>query len=383
MDQKKFPWFDIYWDENDVKAVEMIIRRGSYWAAGPEIKEFEDKLSNYFGVNYAIALNSGTSALHVLLLAYGITSGEVIVPSFSFISTVNCVVLAGATPIFADIEKQSLGLDYNDVLEKITDRTKAIIPMHYGGKICKDIKKLKEICDQKGIILIEDNAESFGAKLDGKLTGTFGNAAILSFCQNKIITTGEGGAIITNSKDIYEKSKLLRSHGRAEDDKVNYFESINFMDYIDIGYNYRLPTMAAALGISQLEKIDTILKIRREKGQYYNLKLCEIEGITIIPDLKNGESSFQFYAFLVKNKSIRNSLQKYLVERHVFSKVQFEPIHYKSSFKNKFNTSKGSLPITEEISNRIISIPFSLKFSDADQDYIVNLIRKFFESNNG
>src|SRR6056297_3652661 len=133
----KYPLFDIYWDQKEIDYVKDVITRGSYWATGPEIREFESKIAEYIGIKYVIAFNSGTSAEHALLVAYGLTGGEIIVPSFSFISTVNCVVLAGATPVFADIETSSMGLDPVDVERKITDRTKAIIPMHYAGKACK------------------------------------------------------------------------------------------------------------------------------------------------------------------------------------------------------------------------------------------------------
>ncbi|KKL90899.1 hypothetical protein LCGC14_1900130, partial [marine sediment metagenome] len=142
--KKVYPLFDIYWDETDVEKVVNVIRRGSFWATGPEIKEFEENLSEYFNVEYAVTFNSGTSALQAILLAFDITSGEVIIPSMSFISTANSVILAGARPIFAEIEEQTLGLDVDDVRKKITKKTRAIMPMHYGGKVCKNIEVLDE-----------------------------------------------------------------------------------------------------------------------------------------------------------------------------------------------------------------------------------------------
>ncbi len=176
----------------------------------------------------------------------------------SFISTANCVILAGAKPVFAEIEEQTLGLDIDDVRKKITKKTRAIIPMHYGGKVCKNIEVLNELANDKNILLIEDNAESFGAKINNKFAGTIGHASMLSFCQNKIITMGEGGAILTDDKKIYNKLLLIRSHGRVEQPGTDYFSNINEMDYIQIGYNFRIPTICGALGISQLEKIDII-----------------------------------------------------------------------------------------------------------------------------
>ncbi|MFX1459971.1 MAG: DegT/DnrJ/EryC1/StrS family aminotransferase [Promethearchaeota archaeon] len=378
---KNYPLFDIYWDKKDIENVVSVIKRGSYWAIGPEIKDFEDKLSDYFNSQYCITFNSGTSALHAVLLAYGITSGEAIVPSMSFIATANCVILAGAKPIFAEIEDETLGLDPEDVKEKITDQTKVIIPMHYGGKVCKHIEALREIADDYKLVLIEDNAESFGAKIKNRFTGTIGNAGVLSFCQNKIITTGEGGAVITDDKDIFEKLLLIRSHGRVEQKGVNYFSNINEMDYIEIGYNFRLPSIGAALGISQLEKIEKIIRLRREKGKFYDRILTEIPQIKINPELEGTRTVYQLYTIFLKNPEDRSNLQEFLLNNGIYTKIYFPPIHLKTYYKNKFGYKEGDFPNTEKISKKILSLPFSLRFKDSDQKYIATKIKQFFEMN--
>lgn len=378
---KNYPLFDIYWDKKDIENVVSVIKRGSYWAIGPEIKDFEDKLSDYFNSQYSITFNSGTSALHAVLLAYGITSGEAIVPSMSFIATANCVILAGAKPIFAEIEDETLGLDPEDVKEKITDQTKVIIPMHYGGKVCKHIEALREIADDYKLVLIEDNAESFGAKIKNRFTGTIGNAGVLSFCQNKIITTGEGGAVITDDKDIFEKLLLIRSHGRVEQKGVNYFSNINEMDYIEIGYNFRLASIGAALGISQLEKIEKIIRLRREKGKFYDKILTEIPQIKINPELEGTRTVYQLYTIFLKNPEDRSNLQEFLLNNGIYTKIYFPPIHLKTYYKNKFGYKEGDFPNTEKISKKILSLPFSLRFKDSDQNYIATKIKQFFEMN--
>ena len=375
---KKYPLFDIYWDKEDIQTVTRIIKRGSYWAAGPEIQEFEKKLSKYFNTKYVVTFNSGTSALHAILLAYEITSGEVIVPSMSFISTANAVILAGAKPVFAEIEEETIGLDPEDVKKKITDKTKAIIPMHYGGKVCKNIKVLRKIADEHDLILIEDNAESFGAKINDKFAGTIGHAGMLSFCQNKIITTGEGGAICPNDEKIYEKLLLIRSHGRVEKPGTDYFSNINVSDYIQVGYNYRMPTMCAALGISQLKKIEKIIELRRKRGKYYDENLKEIPKIDIIPELVGSRTVYQLYSILLKNLEKRSKLQNYLLKNGIYTKIYFEPIHLKTFYRKKFGYHEGNLPITESLSSRILTLPFSLLFKDEDQDYIINTIKNFF-----
>jgi perosamine synthetase len=168
----KIPLFRSYWEEDDVESVTKVIRRGTYWAAGPEIEQLERGIADFIGSKYALSFNSGTSALHADLLVHNITKGEVIVPSFTFIATANAVVLAGARPIFAEIEEQSYGLDPEDVKERITNKTKAIIPVHYGGGPCKEIRAIREIADDHNLLLIEDAAESLGSKIDDEMVGS-------------------------------------------------------------------------------------------------------------------------------------------------------------------------------------------------------------------
>ena len=199
------PLYKIYSDDEDVNLVTKIIKRGTYWAIGPEIEEFENALKNYLGVDYCVAMNSGTSALHATLLSYNVkTNDEVIVPSFSFISTANSVLFVNANPIFADIEKENFGLDPQDIRKKISAKTKIVMPMDFGGLSCK-INEIKEVTDQNNLILIEDGAESLGSSVNKKKTGTIADSTIFSFCGNKVITTGEGGAVATNSKEVMKE----------------------------------------------------------------------------------------------------------------------------------------------------------------------------------
>ncbi len=361
-----------------MEAVSNVIKRGSYWATGPEIKKFEENIGEYLDSKYVVSFNSGTSALHSLLLAYDLTDGEIIVPSMSFISTANCVILAGAKPIFADIEEESLGLDPEDLMNKINPKTKAIIPMHYGGRVCKHINELREIADDHNLILIEDNAESFGAKINDKFVGTIGHSGMLSFCQNKIITTGEGGAICTDNQKIYDRLLLIRSHGRVENPGVNYFSNVYEMDYIQVGYNYRMPSICAALGVSQLNKVDKIIEIRRKIGKFYDKEFNKLSYIRVLPDLEGIYGVYQLYSILLEDPKHRKELQEYLLEKSIFTKVYFFPIHLKTYYKEKFGYDTGTLPITEEISNKLLTLPFSLNFTESDQLYIINTIKQFY-----
>jgi dTDP-4-amino-4,6-dideoxygalactose transaminase len=370
----KIPLFKIYWEKDDLESVSRVIKRGSYWTLGPETEQLEKKIADYVDAKYALSFNSGTSALHADLLAHDVKGGEVIVPSFTFISTANAVVLAGAKPVFAEIEDGSYGLDPKDVKEKITSKTRAIIPVHYGGAPCKEIKALQEISEDHKLFLVEDAAESLGSKIDKKMVGTFGQSAIFSFCQNKIITAGEGGITVTDSKPVYEKLKLIRSHGRLEN-KENYFSTTSELDYIQLGYNYRMSSITAALVLSQFEKINKIIKMRREKARYYDSKLSKIKNIKTPSILKNHFHVYQMYTIQLKNKIDRVKLQKKLTKAGVMTKVYFNPVHLKMFYREKFNYKKGDLPITEKISEKILTLPLYPELTNKEMDYIVYEIK--------
>ena len=372
----KIPLFKIYWDEEDIKGVTNIIKRCSYWATGPEIQAFEEKISEYIGTKYAITFNSGTSALHALLLAYDIKGGdELIVPSFTFISTANAPLFVGAKPVFAEIEDKTYGLDPEEVKERITAKTKAIMPIHYGGCPCL-IRELKEIAEDHNLLLLEDAAESLGAKIKDKKVGTFGDSAMLSFCQNKIITTGEGGAIVTDSKEVYEKLKLLRSHGRLE--TQDYFSSTGYMDYVTLGYNFRMPTMIAALGLSQLKKVNKIIKMRRDRAEYMTKKLSKVKEVTLPIPPPDYIHVYQMYAIRI-DENLRDDLMKYLSERGIMTKVYFPPIHLTHFYRTKFGYDRGELPITEEVSDQVLSLPMYPTLTEKEIDYIIEKIDNFLE----
>jgi len=373
----KIPLFKIYWDEEDIEAVTNVLKRGSYWATGKEIKEFEEMLAEYIGRKYAVAFNSGTSALHSILLAYGIGEGdEIIVPSFTFISTANAPLFVGAKPVFAEIEDETYCLDPEDVKEKITKKTKVIMPIHYGGSPCKNIKELRKIAEEYGIILIEDAAESLGARIGNEMVGSFGDAAMFSFCQNKVITTGEGGVILTDSKEIYDKLKLICSHGRLE--TANYFTSSGQMDYIALGYNFRMPTMIAALGISQMKKLDKVAEMRRKNASYYTTHLKNIEGITPPMPPANFYHVYQMYTIQVE-KRLRDGLKEYLLSQGIFTKIYFDPVHLTKFYREKFGYKEGDLPITEEISKKVLTLPMYPTLEKEEVKYVVDNISRFME----
>lgn len=373
----KIPLFKIYWDESDVGNVSNCIKSGMYWAEGPNIQEFETLIADYIGTKYCVTFNSGTSAQHAVLLAYGIKEGdEVIVPSFTFISTANSALFVGAKPVFADIEKETFGLDPESVLEKISSKTRAIMPAHYGGCPCK-IQELREIADDYGLILIEDAAEAFGAKINEKKIGSFGNASMLSFCQNKVITTGEGGAIVTDSKEIYQKLKLIRSHGR--EDNLQYFSSNNVSDYIALGYNFRMSSLTAALGISQIRKVDTIINKRRERASYFMNRLkSEVWNNVRVSEIP--ESYFNVYQLYTILANQRDELKDYLASRGIMTKIYFSPVHTTHFYQNVLGY-KCKLPVTEELSRNALTLPMHPCLSFDEINCVVNEIKNFYGEN--
>jgi perosamine synthetase len=375
----KIPLYKIYTDDEDVNLITKIIKRGSNWALGPEIEEFENAMKNYVGTDYCVTLNSGTSALHATFLAYGLQENdEVIVPSFSFISTANSVLFIKGKPVFADIEEETFGLNPLLIENKITSKTKCIVPMDYGGRSCK-INEIKEITEENNLILVEDAAEALGSSINGDKVGSQSDASIFSFCGNKVLTTGEGGAVVTNSKEIYEKIKLIRSHGRM--DNTNYFENPNIPDYLQLGYNWRMSSMTAALGISQLHKLDKIIKMRQENARYISSKLSKHSEIITPKNIPGHENIYQMYSILLPNRKIRDLLHDFLTEKRIVSKIYFNPIHLTSFYKLQLQTSEENLPVTEKIASRIITLPIYPNMLLEEKQYLIESIDEFFEKN--
>jgi len=373
----KLPLYKIYTDNEDIQLINRVIKRGNEWAIGPEIEEFENTIKAYVGSNYCLTFNSGTSSLHATLLAYGLGNGdEIIVPSFSFIATVNAVIFINAKPIFADIEETTYGLDPNSVSRKITPDVKAVIPMDYGGMSCK-IDELKSITEDNNVPLIEDAAEGFGSSIHNQKVGSIGDSSIFSFCGNKVLTTGEGGAVVTNSKTVYEKLKLIRSHGRI--DNKNYFSNPNESFYDGIGYNWRMSSIIAALGISQINKLEKIIRMRQEHARYISTRLSKYNEIVVPLPPKGYEHIYQMFTIKLPDKKTRDGLQKHLLNKKIFCKVYFNPIHLASFYKENFGTKEGLLPITEDMSRRLLTLPVYPNMTMEEKNYLLECISEFFE----
>ena len=370
------PLFKMYWDQDDIETVNTAIRSGMNWAVGSNVTQFENKLAAYIGKKYCLTFNSGTSALHAGLIAHGVGSGdEVIVPSFTFIATANAPKFVGAKPVFADIEDTTLGLSPESVIDNITPKTKAIIPVHYGGCPCR-IRKLQEIADDHNLVLIEDAAEAFGASVNGKMVGSYGDSSMLSFCQNKVITTGEGGALVTDSRDLYEKVKLVRSHGRLETE--DYFSSSECMDYISLGYNFRLSNISASLGLAQLRKVETIIEMRTRIADMYTSMLHTNVPLASPMIAPNGyKHVHQLYSIRVPD---RDGLMQFLREHGIMTKIYFPPLHLTHYYHHELGY-RVSLPVTESAANDIVSLPIYPGMPVEDIEKVVQVISEYYGGN--
>jgi perosamine synthetase len=374
----KIPLYKVYTDDEDIGIITKIIKRGTFWALGPEILEFENALKNYVNADYCATLNSGTSSLHATLLSYGIgKNDEVLIPSFSFVSTANSVLFVDSTPKFVDIEEETFGLDPTKISENISSKTKAIIPMDYGGQSCK-ILEIQEQAKNHDLILIEDAAESLGSSVNNKKLGEISDATIFSFCGNKVLTTGEGGAVVTNSKEVIEKIKLLRSHGRI--DPTNYFSNPEESSYIGLGYNWRMSSITAALGISQLQKLDKIIQLRQTHANDLMKHLKKIPEICLPIPPQGNNHIYQMFTIRLPTKDIRDKLHLHLTNKQIFSKVYFNPIHKTQFYKTKFNTETLSLPITQQVSDQVLTLPLYPNMESEEKNYLLSSIFEFFEN---
>jgi perosamine synthetase len=369
----------MHYDENDGKSVLSVLKRGMYWGLSSETIELEKKIAEITDRKYCVVFNSATSALHALMISYKFSNlDEIILPSFTFIASSNSVLFVNAVPKFADIEDLTYGLDPLDVISKISKKTKAIMPVHYAGNICM-IDELRRIADDYKLTLIEDAATALGSKFHGKGGGSFGDTSVISFAWNKIITSGEGGAALTDSKKTYEDLIRIRSHGRI--DKENYFLSASPSDYTSLGYNWRMSAMTAALGLSQLNKLQKLVRMRNDNAKYLTKLLSSVQTIELPRVPHHGVSNFMLYTIRIRDeKRKRDNLHNFMTKKGIQTKVIYEPVHLTKFYKKKFGYKKGLLKNTERISDEILSLPMYPHLKKTEMGYIAESIREFFEN---
>ena len=350
------------------KEVEVInqVLSTPYLSIGPKIKEFEKKMADFIGVKYAIAVNSGTSGLHLCIRALDIKDGdEVITTPFSFIASANCMLFERAKPVFVDIDENTLCISENKIERRITEKTKAILPVHIFGHLC-NMDKITEIAKRHNLAVIEDACEALGSEYKNKKAGTFSDAAVFAFYPNKQITTGEGGVIVTNNEKIAKLCQSMRNQGRDEGD--------DWLSYSRLGYNYRMTEISAALGVAQMDRINNILKKRQEIADLYNSRLSKIDGVKI-PFISPGvKISWFVYVIRLDEKKFsrqdRDKVVKELQKSGINCRDYFPPIHLEPFYVDMFNYKKGDFPITEMVSSSTIALPFYNNLSESEINYI-------------
>lgn len=359
-------------DEEEIKAVTTVIQSG--WVSqGPKVAEFEERFAEYVGARYAIATTSCTTALHSALVVSGIGSGdEVIIPSLSFIATANSVVYTGATPVFVDIDPETCNIDPDKIEGAITEKTKAIMPVHQMG-LPIDMDTIKEIVDKYNLKVIEDAACAIGSAYKGKRIGGYGNIACFSFHPRKIITTGEGGMITTDNPDIAERLKRLRHHGMSVSDIERHTSNRVIIEtYPEIGYNYRMTDMQAAMGITQLRKLPFIIERRRMLADVYNNELSKIPCIRVprVPEYAYHNYQSYWIELLESAPLTRDELMQKLLEKGIATRRGIMAIHLEESYRKY----KVSLPQTERITKNTVILPLYPSMTEEEQMYVVRMI---------
>jgi dTDP-4-amino-4,6-dideoxygalactose transaminase len=348
--------------EEEKRAVEEVLNSGIV-AQGPKVREFEEEFAGYIGTKHGVAASSGTTALHLALLASGIGKGdEVLTTPFSFIATANSILYCGATPVFADINERTFNIDPRKVEEKVTKKTKAVLIVHLYGQPC-EMDELTKICKDRGLKLIEDACQAHGATYKGKKAGGFGECGVFSFYPTKNMTTGEGGMITTDNPEIAKKARLQREHGS----KSKYHHET-------LGYNYRMTDIAAAIGLAQLRKLDTFNQKRSENATRLTETLEEIDGLVqphVVPDVQH---VFHQYTIRVTKDfhMTRDEVAKRLNERGVATGIYYPiPIHKQPLY----SVAQNDLKITEAMADEVLSLPVHPGLSNEELEHISECIR--------
>jgi len=361
------PWIT----EEDVQAVEGVLRT-PYLSLGPKLPEFEQKLSKIANTKYAVAVNSGTSALHLLIRSLGIKDGDgVITTPFSFIASSNCILFERAKSVFVDIRPDTYNIDPDLIEDTITEKTKAILGVDIFGQPA-DWDKIEKIAKEHNLYVIEDSCEAIGSEYKGKPLGGFGVAGVFAFYPNKQITTGEGGVIVTNDENVYKLSRSMRNQGRDEGEEWLYHTSL--------GYNYRISDINCALGISQLNRLNEIIEMRDVVAKAYSQKLSEI-GEVVTPYVSPNTTRMSWFVYVIRladkfSKFERDHIIEELGKRGIQTRNYFEAIHLQPFYVEQFGFKEGDFPVTEFVSERTIALPFYTTMSGTEINYVVSNLKE-------
>ena len=368
-----------YIDDADINAVVEVLR-SDYLTCGPKIDELEQKLCQVTGAKYAVAIANGTAALHIACLAAGIKEGdEVITTPITFAASANCALYCGAKPVFADINPSTYNIDPDDIERRITDRTKAVVAVDFTGQAV-EIDRIKALCEKHDLIFIEDGAHSIGTKYNGKAVGSLADMTTFSFHPVKTITGGEGGAIMTNDKALYDKLVLYRTHGITRDTRLMEHTKDEpwYYEQIDLGYNYRMTDMQAALIVSQLDKLDEFVCRRKEIVNMYNRAFNEMPEIIVQREIKESDTARHLYLVQLDIERLnagRLEIFEALRAENVCCNVHYIPVYY-FPYYEKMGYKKGICPNAEKLYERMFSIPLYYGMTDDDVQSVIDAIRK-------
>lgn len=344
---------------------------------GPRVQEFEEKFASYVGSKYAVALSNCTTGLHLAMIVAGISEGdEVICPSMSYIATANCITYVGANPVFAEVNPVTYNIDVNDAASKITSRTKAILIVHQIG-MPADIDAFRELCDRHNLILIEDAACAAGSSYKGKKIGSHSDLVCFSFHPRKVITTGDGGMVTTSREDFYQRLKLLRQHGMSINDRVRHLsDKVIIEDHLEIGFNYRMTDIQAAVGIKQLERLDWLIEERRKIATQYQREWSSIKGIRLPKETEGYFTSFQSFSIYLmpENPLNRNEVMQQLLDRGISTRRGVMTSHRETAYKERCKNL--SLPISEDASDRSIVVPLYVPMTQEEIDYVIHHVKE-------
>jgi perosamine synthetase len=346
-----------YITQDEINAVTAVLKSGVL-SLGPKLREFEEKFAQKTGTKYAVAVNSGTSGLHLAVRACGIKDGdEVITTPFSFIASANCILYERAKPVFVDVAEDTFNIDVSKIEEKITERTTAILPVHVFGQSA-DMRAIMQIAKRHNLKVIEDACEAIGATHDGQKVGTFGDAAVFAFYPNKQITTGEGGIIVTNDKGFADVCRSMSNQGRAID--------MQWLTHERLGYNYRLDELSAAVGVAQIDKLEFLIAERRKVVEAYLRILNDVDGI-VLPKIKEGNTHTWFvFPVMVKDGLDRDKLIEELRTEGVASKAYFSPCIHLQPFYRAMGYKEGDFPVAEKLSRSMFILPLFIGLSEDD-----------------
>lgn len=355
-------------DNKEIQQIKMVLDSG-WLIQGKRVKEFEKKIARFVGTKYAIAVNSGTSALYLSLLALEISKGDkVITSNFTFPATANTIELTGAKTTLVDIKLDTFNINTSEIKSKITSKTKAIIPVHLFGQ-STDMTPIIKLAKQYGLKIIEDAACALGATYKKRMCGNFGDLGCFSFHPRKAITTGEGGMIVTNKLGLAKKLRLLRNHGMASNkDKT---------DFILPGLNNRMTEMQAAMGVVQIKKLNKIIQQRQKIAKIYDKLLCNIGEITIPKKTKDTNHTYQSYIVLLKKNINRNKLIQRLKKQEIETGIPTYALHKTAYFRKKYNFSNNEFPNSKTAFEQGLSLPMHSKLTAQEVEFIIKKI-KFF-----